>query len=172
MTLKTVRHETNPFIKNMIIPVGGKNIQISTLGKGRNIIIDQKTGEVTGTHVVARKKVDKEKFIKVFVDYMAMTFELTKSGNKALRVVMWAVQNQQIGKDTVMLDMHTYNSFIEEFKNKNIILDLSYTTFKRGLAEVEKAQIIAKTTRAGSYFINPQCIFNGDRVAFTTIIEQ
>jgi hypothetical protein len=43
---------------------------------------------------------------------------------------------------------------------------------KRGLAELEKARIIAKTLRQGRYFINPNFVFNGDRVAFTTLIER
>ena len=49
---------------------------------------------------------------------------------------------------------------------------LSQTTFWRGLAELVKAHIIAKTMRQGRYFINPNFIFNGDRVAFTTVIER
>ncbi len=45
-------------------------------------------------------------------------------------------------------------------------------TFKRGMNELEKAQIIAKTMRKGRYFINPNFMFNGDRIAFTTLIER
>lgn len=49
---------------------------------------------------------------------------------------------------------------------------MSLPTFKRGLNELEKAQIIAKTMRQGRYFINPNFVFNGDRVAFSTVIER
>ena len=45
---------------------------------------------------------------------------------------------------------------------------LSLATFKRGLNELEKAKIIAKTIRQGRYYINPNFVFNGDRIAFTT----
>ncbi|MBC9222158.1 hypothetical protein IBK32_10680, partial [Escherichia coli] len=41
-----------------------------------------------------------------------------------------------------------------------------------GLAELEAAKIIAKHLRPGWYFINPNFIFNGDRIAFTTVIER
>ncbi|MGP0837842.1 hypothetical protein [Serratia sp. CY85251] len=51
-------------------------------------------------------------------------------------------------------------------------LKLSHATFKRGINELEKALIIAKTLRKGRYFINPNFVFNGDRVAFTTMIER
>jgi len=39
------------------------------------------------------------------------------------------------------------------------------------LVDLENAQIIAKSIRPGSYFINPNFAFNGDRIAFTTLIE-
>jgi hypothetical protein len=42
----------------------------------------------------------------------------------------------------------------------------------QGLAELEPAQIIAKHMRQGWYFINPNFVFNGDRVAFTAVIER
>ncbi|MFY0838350.1 hypothetical protein ACA371_28650, partial [Klebsiella pneumoniae] len=51
-------------------------------------------------------------------------------------------------------------------------LRLSLATMKRGINELEKAKIIAKTMRKSFYFINPNFLFNGDRVAFTTVIER
>lgn len=176
----TVRHKTNPFVENMLIPVGTKRVRISALGKDDNIIINQKTGEVTGTHVVATKRVDTTKFVKTFADYMSFTFDLTRAGNKALRVVMWAMQEQALGKDIVVLDKLTHEGFLDAHGfsdgegdgGDEKIPALSYPTFTRGLGELEKAQIIAKTMRLGHYFINPSCMFNGDRVAFTTVIER
>lgn len=177
--IKTVRHKTNPFLEDMVIPVGSKNVRISKLGKENNILVNQSTGEVTGTHVVAHKKVDTERFIKTFADYMSFTFDLTKAGNKTLRVVMWAMQEQALSRDRVVLDKVTHEAFLEfhgfsdEEKTKDEkVPSLSYSTFTRGLGELEKSKIIAKTTRIGEYFINPSCMFNGDRVAFTTIIER
>lgn len=172
MTLKTVRHKISPFREDMQITVGTKAVRITTLGKDDNILINQHSGDVTGTHVVARKKIDKTKFVKTFADYMSFTFDLTKAGNKALRVVMWAVKEFAIGKDTVFLDRHAYEDFLSAHEGLNPPLVLSYPTFGRGLAELEKAKIIAKTIRVGSYFINPDCLFNGDKIAFTTIIEK
>ena len=178
MATKTIRHKTNPFIDEMVIPVGSKNVQISTLGSEHNILVNQHTGEVSGTHVIARKKVDTTKFLKTFADYMAFTFDLTRAGNKTLRVVMWAMQEQAVSKDTVILDKHAHQDFLachgfsEKEGRSSKIPSLSYPTFARGLGELEKAKIIAKTVRAGTYFINPSCMFNGDRIAFTTLIER
>lgn len=172
VTTKTTRHKINPFINDMLIPIGSKSVQITSLGKEDNILVNQNTGEVTGTHVVARKRVDKEKFVKTFADYMAFTFELSKAGNKTLRVVMWALKEAAVNKDTVVLDKYTHEMFMEGHKDLEPPLTLSYSTFARGLSELEKAKIIAKTVRTGAYYINPQCMFNGDRIAFTTLIER
>jgi hypothetical protein len=170
--MSTDRYKTNPFINGMEMVVGSKSVQISTLGRDDNILINQATGEVHGTHVIARKRVDRTKFVKTFADYMAFTFDLTKAGNKSLRVVMWATKQYAIGSDRVDLGKFTHEAFMEYYADSEPPLVLSYSTFTRGLAELERAKIIAKTTRVGHYFINPNCIFNGDRVAFTTLIER
>lgn len=173
MATKSERHKENPFIEGMMIPIGTKSVRISRLGKDDNVLVNQHTGEVTGTHVVARKYVDKERFVKTYADYMAFTFELSKAGNKALRVVMWTMKEFSIGKDMCVLDSYTYEEFMEHHKDSEPPLTLSYPTFQRGLKELEKSKIIAKSMRVGHYFINPSCLFNGDRqVAFSTVLEQ
>lgn len=167
-----IRHENNPFTDGMEIKIGNKSVRVSTIGKDDNILVNQVTGEVTGTHVVARRRVDRTKFVKTFADYMAFTFDLTKAGNKALRVVMWATKQYAVGKDKVDLGKYTYEEFLKYYEESVPPLVLSYPTFTRGLAELEKAKIVAKTMRTGRYFLNPNCIFNGDRVAFSTILER
>lgn len=182
MATKTKRYDSNPFLKDMLIPVGSKNVRITTLGKESNVLVNQLSGEVTGTHVVAHKRVDSERFVKTFSDYMAFTFELGQGGNRALRVVMYAMQEHAVSKDEVNLDKYTYEGFMEKLKkrvdwesmpeSKQKKMAFSYATFHRGLSELEKAKIIAKTRRPGVYFINPNCMFNGDRIAFTTLLER
>jgi len=164
-----LRFKANPFMRDDFMQIGTKNVPVSVMGKGDNILVDTNTGESLSTHVVAHKRVDTSKFIKVFADYMSFTFELTKAGNKSLRVVMWALQEQGINRDLVTLDKFTHEEFLSEhsFEAKAF----SYPTFARGLGELCKAKIIAKHVRHGDYFINPACIFNGNRIAFTTVIE-
>lgn len=176
MSEKTpIRYESNPFLSEMTFNLANKNIKITAgngLGIDENIVINQKTGEVAGTHVVAHKKVDSTKFVKAFADYFSFTFDLTKAGNKALRVVMYALSNTSISKDVVILDNHTRESFLKKHQGIEPPLTLSEPTFRRGLSELEKAKVIAKTMRKGSYYINPSVMFNGDRIAFSTIIEK
>lgn len=167
-----VRYKTNPFIESMVVPMKGKQVKLSKLGKGDNILINQETGEIHGTHVTTYKQVDGEQFVKLFTANIAMTFELSSSGIKAFNVLLWAVQKNALSKDEVDLDVFALNDFIHSHTKKDSKLRLSIATFKRGVSELEKSQIIAKTLRQGRYFINPNFVFNGDRVAFTTLIEK
>lgn len=166
------RYKTNPFLEGMLIPVKGKQVKLSKLGKDDNVLINQDTGEVLGTHVTTYKKVDGEQFVKLFTANIALTFDLSSAGIKAFSVLLWTVQNKALSKDEVDLDLLVLDEFTEAHRGKEPPLRLSQATFWRGLAELVKAQIIAKTLRQGRYFINPNFIFNGDRVAFTTVIER
>lgn len=51
-----VRHKINPFVKNMIVPVGKQNVRISRIGKNENILVNQNTGEVIGHRSLLMKK--------------------------------------------------------------------------------------------------------------------
>ncbi|HGZ6422143.1 TPA: hypothetical protein ACOLXO_004619, partial [Vibrio parahaemolyticus] len=77
-----------------------------------------------------------------------------------------------IQKDLVTLDKFTLEEFLEAHKDREPPLKLSQSTFKRGLNDLENAKIIAKHLRAGDYYINPNFVFNGDRIAFSTVIER
>lgn len=164
-----IRYKENPFLENFIVPVRGKQVKISTLGSDdNNIIINQETGEyIGGTHVVTYKKVDEQEFIKVFTQNIALTFDLTSAGIKALSMLFWAVQHTAINRDMVILDQITFDDFIVATSKT-----CTYRTMQRGFIELEKSKIIAKSLRKGTYFINPNFVFNGDRVAFTTLIER
>ncbi|MCV5814220.1 replication/maintenance protein RepL [Escherichia coli] len=162
------RFKENPFIKDLVIPLKNRQVQISRLGADNNIVINQDTGEyLGGTSVVTYKKVDSTQFIKLFTQNIKLAFELTQAGQKALYVLFWVVQQEGQNKDQVLLDQFT----LEEFLNIHPELKMSLPTYWRGLAELVKAQILAMAYRKGHYFINPNFIFNGDRVAFTTVIE-
>lgn len=166
------RYKTNPFLEGMLIPIKGKQVRLSKLGRDDNILINQSTGEVLGTHVTTYKPVDSEQFVKLFTANIALTFDLKAPGIKAFSVLLWSLQNRALSKDEVPLDAILLEEFTEAHTDKEPPLRLSQATFLRGLAEMVKAQIIAKTMRQGRYFINPSFIFNGDRVAFTTVLER
>lgn len=166
---ETIRYAENPFIENMVIPLGKKSVRLSRMGKDNMTLVNNETGEDLGTHVSTYKKVDTEKFVKLFTKNIALTFDLTSAGIKAFSVLVWIVQTRAINKDKVSLDSYQLDEFLQAQEED---LKLSLATFKRGLAELEKSKIIAKALKRGDYFINPSFIFSGDRIAFTTVIER
>ena len=120
------------------------------------------------TQLYTYKEVDETQFVKLFTQNIALTFDLTSPGIKALNVLIYAVQYKAINKDTVILDEFTLQHFLDSNSNIN----LSRPTFSRGLVELEKAKIIARCLKRGDYFINPNFVFNGDRLLFVTAIRK
>lgn len=169
------RYSTNPFIADLVVNTTQKSIRVNQIGLGKedNILVNQLTGEIKGTHVSTYRKVDEEEFVKIFSRNIALTFDLSAAGIKAFNVLIYAVQ-QGVGKDTVIIDQYTLEAFIKCHLDKDppVTLNLSYPTLMRGLKELEKSKILAKCLRKAHYFINPSFVFNGDRIAFTTIIER
>ena len=169
---KVVRYEKNPFVEDMVIPTKKSPVKLSRLGKDSNVLVNRETGEENGTHVVTYRKVDSAQFVKLFASNIALTFDLKAAGIKAFNVVMWTLQNRAVSKDLIPLDKFTLDDFLKNHQGREPAVKLSIATFGRGLSELEKAQIIAKHVRQGWYFINPNFAFNGDRIAFTTLIER
>jgi len=163
-----VRFNTNPFVENMNILLKNKRISISSMGKNDEILINQITGEVRGTHVGTYKVVDPTKFIKLFTQNIGMILDLNRAGIRSLGVVAWAVQQKSINKDIVPLTQNTLKEFTKSYSEDGFCL----ATFKKGIAELIKAKILARHMDRGVYFINPSFIFNGDRIAFTKVIEK
>jgi hypothetical protein len=88
-------------------------------------------------------------------------------GIKAFNVLMWIIQKEALNKDMVMITQYHLDEFnLSNEKNINM------KTLYRGIKELEKAQIIARHLTNSIYFINPNFVFNGDRIAFTTMIEK
>jgi hypothetical protein len=164
---KTVRFKENPFLEALTVNKKDKRINVNPISADREVLVNQVTGEIKGTLVTTFRSVDDAKFVKLFTQNIALTFDLKSAGIKAFNILMFTLQDR-FKTDTVTLDKFALEEFITNHAN----LKLSESTFLRGLRELETAQIIAKTMRRGVYFINPSFVFNGDRIAFTTIIER
>lgn len=131
------RFKTNPFLEGMIIPVKGKQVRLSKLGRDDNVLINQSTGEVHGTHVTTYKSVDSEQFVKLFTANIALTFNLQSAGIKTLTVVIWMLQNHAMAKDEIALDQIVLDDFLEEHQDRKPPISLSIATLKRGITELE-----------------------------------
>ena len=55
---KEVRYSTNPFVADLVVNTTKKSIRVNPMGLGKedNVLVDQMTGEVRGTHVSTYKK--------------------------------------------------------------------------------------------------------------------
>jgi len=162
---KIQRYKENPFIGKTEITTRKKRVVI---GSDDNILIDQETGEYKTTNVTAFHDVDDEKFIKLFTQNIGLMFDLTSAGNKAFIFLSWSIQTHSIGKDLVPLT--TYE--LEIFLKKNPKYKMSVPTMRRGLNELVKSKIVAPSAKIGAYYINPNFIFNSDRVRFITEIKR
>ena len=165
--LKPIRHTENPFITSQPVLFSTKKWQISRFGKEQGIAINNLEKSRGGTAFINYQKVDDVQFIKLFTQNIKLAFELTQAGQKALYVVFWAIQNSR-NNDTLLLDQYTLQEFLAQYPD----LKMSLATFWRGLSELVKSQILAMAKRKGFYFINPHFAFNGDRVAFATVLER
>lgn len=167
-----VRYDHNPFSENMVVPTKKAAVKLSRMGSKDHVLVDQDSGEMSGTHVTAYRKVDSERFLKLFTQNIALTFDLNAAGVKALNVLAFKLQEKGIERDQVVLDKFALQEFLKAHEDRDPPLKLSMATFQRGLAQLVDAKIIAMAMRQGWYYINPNFIFNGDRIAFTTVIER
>lgn len=168
-TNKAQRYEVNPFIDALVIRKKRQKLKVINSAQiNDDVWINNSTGEVATTQIFNYKEVDETQFVKLFTQNIALTFNLTSAGIKALNVLIFAVQFKAINKDRVILDEFTLQDFLQS--NSNIVL--SRATFSRGLVEIEKANIIARCLKRGDYFINPNFVFNGDRLLFVNAIKK
>lgn len=163
-----VRYKENPFIKDLEIKTRSKRVKVSKFGKDDKVdLVNTDTGEHHGTYITTTKRVDEEQFLKLFSSNIALTFDLKAAGIKAFSVLCFVTQNKAIEKDLVTIDKYVLEDFNEEHQKK-----LSKAVLYRGLTQLIDAKILARARKEGDYFINPNFVFNGDRIVFTSVIEK
>lgn len=151
--------DKNPFIgaalantKNGIRKITDK------AGSSRMMVVDPGSGEIMQKPAGFwyGQEVDKTQFVKLYINGVRAFKELTGAGTKVFELLYLEVQ-KQIGKDRVFL------SFVEVDQT---ITPMSKATYQRGLKELAEKGFIAPSTTQGWFFINPDYMFNGDRLAF------
>jgi len=167
------RYKQNPFTKELTVNAKNQKVRVSNSAKlNDETWINNTTGELATTQLYTYKEVDEAQFVKLFTQNIALTFNLTSAGLKALNVLIYAVQYKAMNKDIVILTEITLAEFLEAEENKGNKFVLSRPTFTRGISELIKSNILARCERAGDYFINPNFVFNGDRLLFVNAIKK
>lgn len=151
-----LRYKENPFLLPAVTNTNSGTKKV-TSNKDKLLIISEKTGEqLAGAGFFHYEEVDKTQFLKLYINGVKALTELSSSGTKVFEVLYRTVQDN-MNKDKVLI---AYDLIDQD------IVSISESTFFRGMKELIEKKFIAETTIQNLYFINPDYIFNGDRLSF------
>ena len=157
---------TEPISEKRGIPIYAKNPSVPPKGaiaktrrtqlgnEERGLVINDSTGEILGSGGAIAyewEEVDKERFVKLFIEGLRQATGLSKAGQAVFEIVYRELQ-EAIGQDTVKLSY--------------ITSELSKSVFYKGLKELLEREFLYRTPYDGTFFVNIRYMFNGDRLAF------
>ena len=148
------KYTQNPFVDGVLSEIKTKRKVLSN-GSAKHMVIEQETGEVVSTGASGfwiTQEVDRAQFIKLYVGGVKAFKELTQSGAKVFELMYLQVQ-EQISQDKIYLSQIAAAE-----------LGISKATYFRGLGELIEKGFLAQSIEVNRYFINPEFIFNGDRL--------
>lgn len=151
------RYKENPFISGAAVntKIGVK--RINNKAGDKMLVINKGSGEVMAEggfwHT---QEVDKSQFVKLFINGVKALKELTNAGTKVFEVMYLQVQ-ENISKDVINLHFVDIDQ---------AVTPMARATFNRGLSELIEKGFLAETLAQSRYFINPDFLWNGDRLTF------
>lgn len=150
-------YETNPFVGDAVANTKQGVKRISNKDGNRMMVVSESTGEVMApAGFWQAQEVDKTQFVKLYVNGVKAFKDLTGAGTKVFELLYLEVQ-KQVGKDRAYLSFNA----IEQ-----AVTPMSEATYARGMRELIEKKFIAPSTLQGWFFINPDYMWNGDRLAF------
>lgn len=120
----------------------------------KGLVIDDGSGEVLGrggAFAYEWEEVDKERFVKLFLDGVKQAASLSKSGLIMFEMVYNAMRDRP-RSDKIEL------SFLTAGKPK--------ATYYNGMRELLEKGFLYNSPYDGTFFVNIRYMFNGDRLAF------
>lgn len=148
-------YERSPFLSPDL--VGTKTRKIANT-KGDMMVINNKTDEVVAE--VAgfwhAQEVDSTKFVKLYVNGVKAFKELTGAGTKVFEVLYLEVQ-KNISQDKIYMSF----GLVDQETNP-----MSSATYDRGMRELISKGFVAPMPLVGWFWLNPDFMWNGDRLAF------
>ncbi|MCE8872381.1 MFS transporter [Bacteroides fragilis] len=154
------RNKENPFMKQAIEDIENHVVKKykSSTGSDKKAVVavaDTDTGEVFRTSFIRQIEVDEEQFAKLYLNSFAAFFDLSQAAIRVFGYIMTCMKPKNDMIMFILEDCLEYTKYT------------SKGTVYRGLAELVKAEIIARGINENLWFINPLIVFNGDRVSFT-----
>lgn len=151
------KYTTNPFVTGAVANTKQGIKRISNKSGDRMMVVSETTGEIMApAGFWQAQEVDKTQFVKLYVNGVKAFKDLTGAGTKVFEVLYLRVQ-EGVGKDVIYLSFHDVNQ---------LVTPMSESTFMRGMRELVAKGFIAESMSPTRYFLNPDYMWNGDRLAF------
>lgn len=151
------KYRENPFLNQTFLSTKRGVKTVKGVGAERMMVVSEESGEILGpAGFWQSEEVDKTQFIKLFVNGVKALKELSSAGTRVFELLYLEMQ-KNIGKDKLHLSFQAIDQQINE---------LSERTFYRGMQELVAKSFIAESLAPGVYFVNPDFIWNGDRLSF------
>lgn len=156
-TVKTraTKYETNPYMEGGE-PIVSTRTKRITNNQG-NYMVKSDSGEVVASIAGfwQAEEVDSTKFLKLYVNGVKAFSGLSTKGTKVFELMYYEMQ-KEIGKDKIYLNFNAIDQHIK----------IAKTTFYDGIAELVEKKFLAPTTFPHWFWVNPDYIWNGDRLSF------
>lgn len=159
-TIKTRRgltlYDKNPYVETASLSTNeGARRRSLASSDGTRLMITDGEKNLAPAGFWQYEEVDRTKFVKLYVNGVKAFKELSKAGT-AVFEILYVEMQKTIGRDRVYL---SYVGMSDEF-------NLSQATFTRGMRELIDKKFVAPTSSIGWYWVNPDYMWNGDRLAF------
>ncbi len=151
------KYKENPFLEKALTTTKTRTRKISSTSGERMMVVSEDSGEVIGpAGFWQTEEVDQTQFIKLFVNGVKALKELSAAGTRVFELLYLEMQ-KNIGKDQIHLSFAGIDPAINDIKER---------TFYRGMQELVEKGFLAESVVMNLYFVNPDYVWNGDRLAF------
>lgn len=152
-------HNANPYREDLLMSVKYGNKTVYTKGNDKQLY-DSDGNTVPYKNVILKTEViDKDKFVKVYVENIGQMFNLPKYAEKLFLYIL-----RNLGQQTDSIYLFP----------KDVVEDCGWSNtnqLDKALIILCRRKILAKSYRTYWWYINPTILFNGDRVAFIRLIR-
>lgn len=157
---KDERHQRNPFRHEVVAHTikGTRAIYASPTKENNFAMISRETGEYFGNIAFGRRiTVDKTNFLKFYAAGVKMFLDLGNPGIKVFMLIYdLLMENKNYQADKIEL--------VYELMSVDAQKQISRSTFYRGIKELIRANFLAPSFIDGTYWINCDYVFRGDRL--------
>ena len=151
------RYQKNPFVEAAALATSTRVRRVADRHGEKLMVVSVEDGEILAPAGFWHEQtVDKTQFVKLYINGVRAFKDLSGAGSRAFELLYMRIQNN-IGKDRIVLSFNE----IDQAETP-----ISEATFYRGVKELVLKFFIAETMVPSQYFVNPDYIWNGDRLAF------